>query len=188
MPRSKHRHGRKAHRPRTERMCMESLAATPLQIATNRAAKLNDDEQRGLLFNPRTAFTEFRAGRGSLGLWLHLADAINVGQVLATEHGLASNHADTFAAAVNAMAAVHGRFGRRGSWTLRAAELEALNFALCVHAVQLGLCSRGELGAAYTTVANRARGALAGNTAPGTHVCGATPPTADRPQPAAPAA
>ncbi|MFG6413829.1 hypothetical protein ACG02S_07935 [Roseateles sp. DC23W] len=177
MPRSKHRPGRKSHRPRTERMGMgmgmESVTATPLQIATNRAVKLNDDEQRGVLFNPRAAFNEFRAGRGSLGLWMHLADAINVGQVMAANLGLASNHTGTFAGAIDAMRAVHDRFHTCGSWTLRAVELEAFNLALCVHAIQLQLCSRGELGAAYTTVANRARGALAGNAAPGTYVCGA---------------
>lgn len=152
------------------RMAFESLGATPMEIAARRAAKLDPGEAESLFAPMRAAFVAFRAGQGGDHHWRMLVDAINVGAELAASHQIASDHKNTFTAAEAALSAVARRRAEGGSWTLRGAEIAALDLAVQVHRAQLLHVSHGELGQAVTTLKARIQAALRGQHAPGVTV------------------
>ena len=83
---------------------------------------------------------------------------------------IASDHGETWERAQEALAAVHGRARAGGSFTLRGAELTALDDAAFVHGGQLEHCSQGELEQAIQRVKRRCAGALRGGVGRDTRV------------------
>lgn len=74
--------------------------------------------------------------------------------------------------AMRVLAAAFERFEERGSWTLRGAELGALDDGLWVARMQLEHCSLGEFEKARRAVSERIRHARAGNVPAGAHIVG----------------
>ncbi|MDY0747339.1 hypothetical protein SNE35_22745 [Paucibacter sp. R3-3] len=164
-----HRTRRPHKRHFVERMAGEAPDASPIEIALNRIALLTRTEREHIMGPRQLALAEFRAGRGSEDHWRELADAFNVGADL-VEHQIASDHAVTFDTAKTALAAVMTRQQAGGNWTLRGAELAAIDLAVFVHQVQLTHCSRGELAQAVSRTIARIRNVLAGQVPSGAHV------------------
>jgi hypothetical protein len=138
--------------------------------AIDRIATLLDGQRDSLLKPLRSAFEAFRTGHGTPQAWCDLADGMNVAEVLA-ELSIGSNLLAQFQQAQAALSAVHARRQAGGSWTLRAAEITALDDGTWAAGIQLEHCSQGELQQAISTVKRRTAGALAGSVAPGTIVC-----------------
>lgn len=136
--------------------------SNPVLYALTMAATLDPDERQRLKTTMRTALDAFRRGAAGVKEWRDLADACNVGEEL-MRYGLANDHAETFKAAQLALKDVANRFNAGGSFTLRAAELEALRLAVLVHEVQLDAVAGREFREAVTRVINRTREALRGN-------------------------
>ena len=145
----------KRHRPIT-------VCADPMRMVMNRVRTLTNEERDTLLTAARTAFEEFRFGRGAPRWWRSLADAVNISNELMSS-GLANDHAATFERASDALRAVAERHAERGSWTLNAAELDALDLLVNVNAVQIMNCSLAEFCSAVERVQRRVRGARNGN-------------------------
>ena len=139
--------------------------------AVDRIATLLPEQRQRLAGPTAAAVDAFRLGRGGPNHWLNLADAFNVGEALAKAHIGGEPLVPIFAAAKAALASVHARQQLRDSWTLRAAELQALDDAAHWHTWQLDLASQGELQDAVQRVKRRSAGALAGNVGAGTTVC-----------------
>lgn len=158
------RRQRKAYRP-------ARIDLDPVGLALSRAAKLTPEQRQQLVGPTAAAFEAFRTGRGTEPLWRSLADAMNVAEALA-ERGIASDHVDTFARAQAALAAVWQRHAAGGSWTLRGAEITALDDGAFVHGVQLEHASQGEVADAIAAVKRRMQGVRAGNVPKGAVVIG----------------
>ena len=154
---SANRRPRKAHRPRPAHL-------NALAMALVRAGKLLPAEHAGQVDIIRRALLEFSAGRDCWPHWRSLADAANVAETLsAMGIGRGQQAADVLDSAQAALAAVHRRHAERGSWTLYAAELDALHWLIALHAKQLAECSRGEFERALDSTHERLTQALAGN-------------------------
>lgn len=142
------------------------------QMAMARVRKLHDDDRAELAGIITGAFAQFKLGRDCRDNWAIMADALNTAEMLA-DMGIASD-ADSRERVDNAMRVldeVWERSGKRG-WTLRAAEMQALDDGLWMARVQLDYCSLGELARAREKVAERVRHARAGNVPAGAHVVG----------------
>lgn len=160
-------------RPLASTMALISqLAATPMDQAKHAASKLTPDERHAIHRRTLDAFKAFRAGRGNIAHWRRLVDANNIAQALAHLQ-IASDHHDTFAKSEQALADVFLRHQAGGSWTLKAAEIGAIDDAVFVHGIQLQHCSHGELNKAETRVRNCRSAAAHGQHAPGVVVLGA---------------
>lgn len=174
--RQRPRHLRRPYRP-------TPIDLDPVGLAISRASKLSAEQRAPLLAASTGSFEAFRAGQGNAERWASLADAMNVAEALA-EAGVASDHADTFATAQAALAAVYARQKAGGTWTLRAAEINALDDACFIHQVQIEHCSQGEMADAIQLVKRRIAGALSGSPPKGAIVC--NPGGLGRPQAVAP--
>ena len=162
-----------ALRPLTSTMALISqLAATPMDQAKRAASKLTPAERSAIHRRTLDAIQAFRAGRGSLAHWRRLTDANNIAQELANLQ-IASDHHDTFAKGEQALADVFLRHQAGGNWTLKAAEISAIDDAVFVHGIQLQHCSHGELNKAEARVRNRRAAAARGQHAADVIVLGA---------------
>jgi hypothetical protein len=159
----------RSHKPR-KRYVPKHVRLDSHLHAMDRVATLLPAQRQDLGGPLQRAFEAFRAGQGNPQHWCDLADGLNVGEVLC-ELQIGTNLADRFVQAQQALAAVHARHAQRGSWTLRAAEIAALDDAVWCAGIQLQHCSQGEIADAIGTVKRRTVGALAGNIAAGTTVC-----------------
>lgn len=164
---------RRARSRRDRRVILNTMA-----FATESARKLRPDGRAELQQIIDGAAERFRAGtnaeRGCA--WRTLADALNTAEALCGM-GIASDAAsrERIDAAQAVLAAAWQSSDERGTWSLHAAELQALDDGLWVHGVQLDHCSLGEFERARRLVAERVRHALAGNMPAGTRICdGAT--------------
>lgn len=147
---------RKAYRARR-------VDGDPVGLAMAMAAKLDPLQLPGMLAGMQARLDAFRTGHGNAEHWAALADALNVAEAM-TSLNIASDHIETFERGQQALAAVHGRaHGTLQSWTLRGPELQALDYALFVHSVQLRHCSQGELQQAVNRVRRRVAQDLVGN-------------------------
>ena len=154
---------RRAYRPRV-------IDGNPITLAMSRAAALEDSQRRDLITPVRSALAALRTGTGGMDAWCTLADAANVAEQLCAL-GIASDRLATIDAAQAALAELHARHAQRGNWTLRAAELLALEEAVVIHGIQLRFASQGEVAEAIKTVQRRVAAALAGNASPKARVC-----------------
>lgn len=142
-------------------------------MAIESARKLRPEARTELQHIISGAFDEFRAGRDCANHWRTMADALNTAEML-SKAGIASD-AESKARiddAMRVLAAAFERFEERGSWTLRGAELGALDDGLWVARMQLEHCSLGEFEKARRAVSERIRHARAGNVPAGAHVVG----------------
>lgn len=154
--------GRPRFPPPTPAVKQRSGTSNPVLYALTMAATLEPAERARLKATMRAALEAFRTGAAGVKEWRDLADACNVGEELMRFH-LASDHAETFKAAQLALKDVANRFNAGGSFTLRAAELEALRVAVLVHEVQVDAVAGREFREAVTRIINRTREALRGN-------------------------
>lgn len=161
MPRS-HK-PRKAYRP-------GRVDTDPAGLAMARAALLPAEPRRTLYAPVQRALDGLRTAKGGWAAWCGLADAMNVAEQLALR-GIASNLLGEIEAAQAALQALHARHTESGSWTLRAAELKALDDGVFVHRVQLEHCTQGELHDAIQAVQRRVAQALAGNAPRDARMC-----------------
>jgi len=159
----------RSHKPR-KRYVPKHVRPDAHLHAIDRVATLLSTQRSALSVPMHAAFDAFRTGHGSARYWCDLADGCNVGEVLA-ELSIGSNLTPRFAAAQAALSAVHQRHTAGGSWTLRPAELVAIDEAVWAADVQLQHCSQGELHDAVHIVKQRTRGALAGGVGTSTIVC-----------------
>jgi hypothetical protein len=158
------------HRPRP-------VLANPVALSIELAGKLPLEDQALLKRIVRQAFDGLRTGTEPGPAWRQLADALNIGEQLAAL-GICSDDAsrERIAAGQRALASVHGRHAQICSWTLRSAELLALDEAVWIHAIQLEHCSKGEFERAHTRAKNRLQQARAGNAPHGAIICSAVTP------------
>jgi hypothetical protein len=161
----------RSHKPR-KRYVPKHVTPNTVGLVLDAIVTLTLAQQAELLAPIQGSLEAFRTGRGSADDWANLADAMNVGEALA-QLAIGADHADTFNTAQAALAAVHARIAERKSYTLRGAELTALDDAVFVHRIQLEHCSQGELLRAVDNVKRRVGEALKGNASPTAHVCGA---------------
>lgn len=150
-------------RPRRTRT-PRPAAVNTMQMAATRAARLSAADVHLQMAIIRRALAEFSTGQRCLDHWRSLADTANMAETLAGM-GLGSGpEADrAIHAAQAALHQVHQRHTQRGTWALRAAELEALHWLVQLHEVQLTACSYGELDAALRRTAHRIAQARSGN-------------------------
>jgi hypothetical protein len=134
------------------------------------ATKLAPHQQAELVRPMRAAFERARAGTGGWQAWAGLADAMNVAEQLA-DAGICSDRMPEILAAQSALSELYARHQQRNSWTLRAAELAALDEGVLMHTIQLEHCTQGELRSAIFAVQRRMSQALAGNASPRALVC-----------------
>ena len=152
---------RKAYRQRP-------VHTNAVSIALNLVRKLSDADvsmQRGAM---TTALREFSAGQHCPVHWRSLADTANMAETLAGMGICSGDQADAVVEkAQQALADVQHRHATRGTWTLYAAELDALDWLVVLHARQLAECSYGEFERAFNATRERIAQALAGNAARG---------------------
>ena len=138
------------------------------QIALTRVSKLSRADVMGQHKLQTRALDEFMAAQHCAAHWRTMADAANMAETLA-QMGICSG-ADAqqiITDAQAALAAVHDRHTARKSWTLYAAEVDALRWLLALHGRQLAECSYGEFDSAFRRTTNRLAQARAGNAAAG---------------------
>lgn len=159
----------RSHKPR-RRYVPKRIELDPIDLAISGAALLQPEQRAQLIEPTRRAFADLRSGRGSEQAWRDMADACNVAEALA-EQGIANDHAEKFEGAQVALADLHARVRATGRWTLRAAEIVALQDAMEIHEIQLEHASQREIGRAIATVRQRIGQALAGNALRDAIVC-----------------
>ena len=112
----------------------------------------------------RTAVDQFARGLHCAAHWLSLADTANMTETLAAMRiGAGAQADDIIERAQRALHDVHQRHAQRGTWTLYADEIDALQWLAQLHAVQLREVTRSEFEEAFTRTKNRLMGARAGN-------------------------
>ncbi len=110
------------------------------------------------------AIDEFVRGVDCAERWKHLADTANVAeQLTAIGIGSGPQAIRVIHAAQHALANVAQRWRERGSWTLYAAELDALQWLKSLHREQLSRCSHGEFERAMDAAHTKVSQARAGN-------------------------
>lgn len=154
---ARNRPPRKAYRP-------GPAYANSYQIAMAKVVTL----QRQLLDNQVSivaqALDDFARGVDCAERWKHLADTANVAeQLTAIGIGSGPQAIRVIHAAQHALANVAQRWRERGSWTLYAAELDALQWLKSLHREQLSRCSHGEFERAMDAAHNKVSQARAGN-------------------------
>lgn len=148
---------RKAYRPHP--VHLNAISAT-----LNRVRKLSTSDvnnQRAIVVK---ALHEFSAGRNCAEHWRGLADTANMAETLAGM-GICSGQQASEAVhqAQTALANVRLRHAERGTWTLYASEVEALNWLAALHGKQLRECDYGEFERAFHATHERVAQARAGN-------------------------
>ena len=157
---------------RRARMHHPRRAATnAIDMAITRARKLSDTDVHQQMTIVRKAVAAFCRGENCRHHWASLADTANLAETLAGMRlGGGQDALRLIDAAQKTLADVHQRHTQRGTWTLYADEIDALQWLVGLHLVQLEACSYGEFEAAYRLTARRMQQALAGNASPGARV------------------
>lgn len=153
---------RKAYRPK-------HVATDPVERAIAMVSVPPLQSQAALIGPIREALDNLRRGAGTVPDWNCLADAHNVALALAALR-IANDHRDTLVAGCRALRDLSDRVNAGGSWTLRGPELAALQDAVEIHEIQLGLASQREIRDAIEAVQRTVRGVLSGSPPKGAHV------------------
>lgn len=159
----KTRKPRKAYRP-------HRIDADPMDLASSRAALLLPKQKATLVRPVTAALDHLRRCADPWTAWCSLADALNVAEQLALRN-IASDRLPEFQAAQQVMHDIYHRQASRGTWAMRAPELAALDFAVQLHVIQLGVCTQGELADSILAVQRRVAQALKGNAPKDARVC-----------------
>ena len=141
--------------------------------ARQRASTLEPADRENLKAIVRNARDAFLRGQDPKGHWKALADGINTATWLAYDHICSDEESvEAIQAGHDALGAVAARCTAGGSWTMRAAEIAALDAAIERHMIQLDHCTLGEFEQAREKVRRHTEQALHGNAAPGVAVYG----------------
>jgi hypothetical protein len=134
-------------------------------IAMRGSGQLDRADVDGMWRLFERALREFSSGKECATHWRSLADACNLAETLASLFPLANDpeSRQRIAAGQRVLADVFQRYQLHKSWTLHAAELEALRVALLIHDVQLRHCSATEFAQAFDHTRERLHQAQAGN-------------------------
>jgi hypothetical protein len=175
-----------SRRARARRHHPRHAATNAVEIAINRARKLAAQDVARQNAIVRQAVAEFCCGQHCAQHWRSLADTANISETLAHMGlGAGADALRVINAAQQALHDVHQRHATRGTWTLYADEIDALQWLAQLHLVQLSACSYGEFSDAFHTTANRLQQARAGNAAHGAIVVVGDMPTTAEAQAAA---
>lgn len=144
------------------------VATNALEIAINGVRRLHPDDiavQTKLL---ERAVREFACGEHCPMHWGTLADAANMAETLASMGlGGGPDAEQVIDRAQQVLHDVHQRHAERGSHTLYADEIDALQWLVRLHVMQLGACSYREFATAFDRTRERIAQACAGNAPPG---------------------
>lgn len=154
------------------RRARERRAATNAwQIAINGAQALSAADVRGQRLLLERAVSDLSCGLHCGAAWATLADAANMAETLCGMRlGSGPDAERVIEGAQQALADVHGRHAVRGTWTLWADEIDALQWLVRLYVTQIEACSFSEFERAYQRTRNRIAQAVAGNAAPGTRI------------------
>ncbi len=109
----------------------------PVAYAIEGASKLPPEQRAGILAGNAMALAALRKGDATRDQFDRLTQAILIADELRA-FGLASDHADTFAKAIDALAAILARTElTAGRYVARGPELTAIDDAVFVHSVQI---------------------------------------------------
>lgn len=149
---------------RARRRAAGHVALNAVEIAVNRARKLDAADVTGQMTIVRHALAEFCRGNDCAMHWDNLAVTGNVAEILA-DAGIGSGDEaeNVISKAQQALHDVRIRQVQRGTWTLYADEIDALHWLVQLHAVQLAACSYGEFSDALARLQTRQQQARAGN-------------------------
>ena len=148
---------RKAYRP-------HSVHLNAHQVAMTGASMLPRADVLRQMNIARQALAEFTRGQHCAPHWRSLADTANMAESLAMLGiGTGADGHAVITRAQTALAQVATRHRTRGSWTLYADELDALQWLLTLHHIQLGACTYTEFERAFADTRNRIAQARAGN-------------------------
>lgn len=142
-----------------------------VQRAIESARKLPAADAASLKAIVSQAFDQLKLGIECKDNWRNIADALNIAEAL-SELGICSDpdSRGMISAGHHVLGVLVDRHNTRGSWAMRADEMQALDDALFLHRAQLDFCSLGEYERANRRVAERTRQALRGNAGPGVQV------------------
>lgn len=142
----------------------------PVDMTKARVSTLTIAQRLDLMRPLRAAFTGLRTATGHWPAWCGMAYGLNVAEQLALS-GIARDRLPEFTAGQAAMHALHSRVVAGGSWTMRAQEITALEFAVDLHGIQLQFASQGEVANASEAVKRNVQQALKGNAPRDAKVC-----------------
>lgn len=149
---------------RARRRAAGHVALNAVEIAINRARKLDVADVTGQMTIVRHALTEFCRGNDCAMHWDNLTVTGSMAEILADAGIGSGDEADNvISEAQQALHDVRIRQIERGTWTLYADEIDALHWLAQLHAVQLSACSYGEFSDALARLQNLQQQARAGN-------------------------
>ena len=147
---------RKAHRPRA--------LVNPLHRAMVGVQLLSTKDVAGQVHIARTALAELGRGHDTATHWRSLADTANMAESLAAIGiGSGGDAQRVIHQAQRALADIHQRTRQRGTLALYAHEVDALQWLISLHRVQLTACSYSEFDTAFNATRQRIAQARAGN-------------------------
>lgn len=161
---SRNKKPRKAYKPKP-------VALNAHELAIGGAALLPESTIRDLQHDMPLWLEAFTRGEDCLRHWESLADVANVAEELSNLricHD--ANSRRVIAEGQDALAAVCNRRHAGGSWTLHAAELQALRDLVTWHSIQLDQACHTEYTRAYRKVQRTRYQASRGNVAKGVRV------------------
>lgn len=157
-------------RPRKRYVPRPVQLAAPVEAVIARAGLMPVSARATFVAGMRKALEGLRTATSRWPAWAELADALNVAESLCALR-IARDHAGTILAGQRALADVHARQAAGGSWTLRAAELKALQDAVEIAEIQLEYCTQGEFVDAVAATQRRVAAARQGSASPRAIVC-----------------
>ncbi|HEY1395704.1 hypothetical protein [Roseateles sp.] len=116
-----------------------------------------------------SAMSLLRTGAGTAEAVANLVDGLNIAAELCKLR-ICNDRRGDIAAGLQALIALSARAQSTGTWCLLTSEIEPLEEAVFIHAVQVDHCSSGEFQSAIAAVIAMTRQALAGHAAPGVAV------------------
>lgn len=138
------------------------LQMSPMEIAKTNVSVLTDSERAQRVRPYEHAVAHLQFGGFGQNDWRHLADCLNIGEVLAQPpFNLANDHRQKLLDAQAVLGELADQFQRIRSWTARAHQLQALKDGVEIHEIQLRYAGVGELLRAEKRVVDRTRAALA---------------------------
>jgi hypothetical protein len=147
------------------------IATNSVQIAMANARRLLPADVANHRRIVTHALEQLMRGEEPAFNWSSMADSANVAEQLSAIGIGSGEQADAvIERAQKSLADVYRRQSERGSWTMRAEEIDALRWLIELHSAQLAACSYGEFERALRATAERVSQAVAGNAPRGAHV------------------
>lgn len=130
-----------------------------IERAIDASRRISASEQLRIVLIQASAFEQFTKGLNCKHNWVEMARALNVAQEL-TRLNICSDEQSVAVidAGIEVLHAVQARFQERGSFTLRAGEMNELSQALGMAEIQMTFCSVSEFERAGARVDRRIEG------------------------------